>query len=840
MLEISNAVCVCLVVILSLHGETVAQADYSQYVNPFIGGSGPTPGQAYGGGDIFVGGALPFGVVKLGPDTWEPFGKDSVLNGGWTPQGNVTGFSMMHESGTGGAPKYGIIAQMPLTSISPPVNLLDNTTYWQRRVGDDVATVGYYKTQLISGVKVELSAARHSGILQYTFPPGEKHVLIDLSHYLPSASGGYTSQVFISGRIETSRDELNLLKGHATYGAGWNEGAPFRVFFCTYFDSHPSDVQIFTGRNTDQMSRLHSYDGEGPPQAVFHDLASSDGVTDSEYTQGVFPGSRIGAVLSWDDSAANTITSVTGISFLNVTDACQMVTDELTDRALNETVSAAVKEWNEDVFSKIQVATDDTANTTYLRLLYSSLYFMHLMPSDRTGQNPLWQSDEPYFDDFYTLWDIFRCTVSLYHLIQPSRYAGMIRSLIDTWRWEGYMPDGRSGNYNGLVQGGSNADNVLADAYVKGLGRNNDSWTGFINWTAGWQAMLKDAEVQPSNTFSPLDQTSSVKQGRGSLYDWIPLGFVSSDRSSRPISKTVEYALNDYALSVVAAGEGTDEDMDKYLNRSAQWQNLWNPNIEHKGFSGFLAPRNADGTWVGPDDYNPALCGACEWGAISYEAVPFEYSFVVPHDMETLIDFMGGQSEFERRLDYIFVPNTTEQNLNENGAGITTIMNIGNEPDFATPYLYHYLNKQYKSVNQTRALANQFFHDAQYGVPGNSDAGALNSWLVWQMLGLYPVVTQPIYLLGSPWFTDINMTINGDKNLRIRSYGARDPAALGHSDYFVQSVKINGQTWTKNWFSHEDVMVNGGTIEFWVGENTTQWETGEVPPSPAHRILGQQ
>lgn len=234
------------------------------------------------------------------------------------------------------------------------------------------------------------------------------------------------------------------------------------------------------------------------------------------------------------------------------------------------------------------------------------------------------------------------------------------------------MPDGRSGNYNGLVQGGSNADNVLADAYVKGLGRNNDSWTGLINWTAGYQAMLKDAEVQPSNTFSPLDQTSSVKEGRGSLYDWIPLGFVSSDNSSRPISKTVEYALNDYALSVVAVGEGTPDDVEKYLNRSAQWQNLWNADIEHKNFSGFLAPKFANGTWQSPDTYNPALCGACEWSAISYEAVPFEYSFVVPHDMETLIDFMGGKTEFERRLDYIVSLSWFKPDLGHIGAKTET------------------------------------------------------------------------------------------------------------------------------------------------------------------------
>lgn len=355
---------------------------------------------AAGGGDIFVGGALPFGVVKLGPDTVEPFGRDSVLNGGWSPQGNVTAFSMMHESGTGGAPKYGVIAQMPLTSIAPPVNLLDNTTYWQRRVAEDVASVGYYKAELLNGVKVELSAGRHSGILQYTFPPGEKHVLVDLSHYLPSLGGDYTSQVYINGRIEAPSAAPTQLTGYATYGAGWNEGAPFRVYYCMNFDSAPSNFQTLAGRNTDPMVRFHSYDGQGPPQAVFQDLGSSGGVLDSDITPGVFPGSRVGAVLSWDDSTSNTITSAIGISFHNSTDACQMVTDELGNRVLNETVDAAVKEWNEDVFSKIQVATDDTANLTNLRLLYSSLYFMHLMPSDRTGQNPLWESDEPYFDDF--------------------------------------------------------------------------------------------------------------------------------------------------------------------------------------------------------------------------------------------------------------------------------------------------------------------------------------------------------------------------------------------------------------------------------------------------------
>lgn len=103
----------------------------------------------------------------------------------------------------------------------------------------------------------------------------------------------------------------------------------------------------------------------------------------------------------------------------------------------------------------------------------------------------------------------------------------------------------------------------------------------------------------------------------------------------------------------------------------------------------------------------------------------------------------------------------------------------------------------------------------------------MNSWLLWQMLGMYPIVTQPVYLLSSPWFPDLNMTVNGDKTLRISATGLDE-------GYYVQSVKINGQPWTKNWFEHEDVMVKGGHIEFDLGKQMKAWETGEVPPSPGH------
>lgn len=404
----------------------------------------------------------------------------------------------------------------------------------------------------------------------------------------------------------------------------------------------------------------------------------------------------------------------------------------------------------------------------------------------------------------------------------------MLRALIDMFKNEGYLPDGRSGNYNGLVQGGSNADNVLADAYVKGL-------KGGINWTEGYAAVKKNAEVLPYFDQNPVDPQGSLKEGRSALDDWIPLGYVSADRNTRAVSKTVEYALNDFAVSQIAAGEAPG-DQDLYLRRSAGWQWSWDVEAEARNFTGFIMPRYANGTFH--RTYDITDCGDCNWSDESYEGTAFEYSFVIPHDVERMIELMGGAQHFEERLDYVFKPNTSGVDLGVNGLGITTINNIANEPDFQTPYLYNYLNKQWKSVERSRQLATDFYFNSSNGIPGNSDAGALNCWLLWQMLGLYPIVTTPVYLLESPWFDDINITVNHNHTLRIRAEGLDD--GKGKQGFYVQGVSINGQTWEKNWFEHEDaggIMTMGGEILFKLGTEQKVWESGDPPPSPGHMVL---
>lgn len=203
------------------HRSCLGATDWTQYVNPFIGTEGPVPGSAYNGGNTFPGAVVPFGSVKLGPDTTS-FNLTIGQNAGYTPDGNVTAFSLTHVSGTGGGPVYGVVSQMPLATIEG-VNVLDNLTYMTPRVEHDTANVGYYKTTFQNEIVTELSATSHVGMLQYGFPASSgRHILVDVSHYLPSNGGGYQSQFYANGEIEVS-DDGRQYTGWGVYKGAFSE-----------------------------------------------------------------------------------------------------------------------------------------------------------------------------------------------------------------------------------------------------------------------------------------------------------------------------------------------------------------------------------------------------------------------------------------------------------------------------------------------------------------------------------------------------------------------------------------------------------------------------------------
>ncbi|KAI5837786.1 glycosyl hydrolase family 92-domain-containing protein [Morchella snyderi] len=739
------------------------------------------------GGNMFPGVTLPFGVVKIGVDMLPATGTADAYSG-YLPSGRVTGFSLMHESGTGGAPKYGVVSQLPLTgAVENP--LVDSAVL---RVGDDQAEVGRYKTTLANGVMTELTAAAHAGMMRHRFAgaDGGVHILVDVSHFLPSFRGQGIEQKYVEGEIEV--DAKGKYTGFGVYNGGWNLGQDWKIYFCGTVDKTPSQARTFAGT---------AVSGE-----TLESFGNSTKVSGKK---------RLGALLSFNSTAGLglVVESKIGISFISTAKACEFKEKEIPEsNSFEALVSAAKETWNNEVFSSITTTETDSAK---LGLLYSSLYGMFLIPSNRTGENPGWTSTEPYYDDIFTLWDLFRSHTPLMHVLMPHRYEDYIRSLIDIWRHDGYLPDGRSSNFNGRVQGGSNADNVLADAYVKGV-------RGGINWDDGYKAMVKNGEVAPANNNDAMASDSSTKEGRGALPDWLEKGYITT-KYSRSVSRASEYSLNDFALSQVAKGLGKTDDTEKYLNRSRNWRNHWDTKSTAFGFTGFLSPIDQNGAFPTPA-WDPLSCGGCYWSDNYYQALPYEYSFGAHHDMETLIKYMGGDDLFTSRLAKLFEPGANPSGDARFGK---TLFNPGNEPSFASPYLFNYVNRQSLSVQKARFIATSYYNMGNEGLPGNSDAGAMQSWLLWNMIGLYPITGSTTFLIGSPWLAELNLNLGDGKKVTIKTTGGSDTA------YYVQSLKVNGEQWDRNWISWGDIFANGGTMEFVLGTEMKAWDTGARPPSYA-------
>ncbi|EUC61704.1 alpha-1,2-mannosidase family protein, partial [Rhizoctonia solani AG-3 Rhs1AP] len=757
--------------------------DFTKYVDPLVGTEGAIPGSSLGGGNMFPGVALPFGQVKLGIDTSVlnlDQGGISSANSGYTPRGNATGFSLLHTSGTGGQPKYGVVSQMPLLGSleGQGINVADNRTYLTNRT-NEVAQVGYFRTTFeTTRITTELTASQHTGILHYTFPPsinGTAHILIDLSHALPSGGGGYISQRYVKGEF-TVDPKGGGYSGSAWYDLGWNQGEAWQIFFCGNFSKPATRVRTF----------WTPYNHLAPPTSTptlspYYDIYASDNLA-------------IGTLFSWEYGSSQSleIESRVGVSFISAQKACRFVKDEVPwSMSFNSTVQAAKDTWNREILSSITVpAEDGPTNDTLLGLLYTHLYGTALMPTDRTDENPgKWNSKEPYYDDWYTMWDIFRCTTPFYHLVYTNRYVDMLRSVIDTCLLA--LSDH-------LTQGGSNADNVLADAYIKGLNKVKS-----INWKDAYKAVQKDADIVPRRNIDFNAFDGGTKEGRNALPDWISLGYITQDYS-RSVSKGVEYAQNDFAAYLLAKSLGSKKDAARYLQRANNWKNFWNENATvdlgdprlgvHTGFFG---SKSAQGTFD---------------TSLTYEGLIWEYSFNVPHDTAALIKLMG------------FSLGAGPANT----AG-TALFNPGNEPSFQTPFLYNYINgKQYKTVEKTRYIVDKYYSLAR------SDAGAMATWLLWNLLGLYPVTSQPVYLLSAPFFKAVDVRIGTmdptSASYKSKTYLKIRATGFGVNNTYVQGIKINGKSINRSFIWHDEI-INGGTLEFTMGPEVVAWDSGDLPPS---------
>ncbi|OMP85216.1 putative glycosidase [Diplodia seriata] len=849
-----------------------AEARLTDFVDPLIGTVGPTPGSTIAGGNSFPGAAVPWGMVKAGIDTSYlglPEGLGNDCNAGYSPIGNVTAVSLTHVSGTGGVPTYGLISQMPLLGSLDGINLGDNTTYWQNRTLDqETASVGHFSTTLLNGIKIDITSSNHTALIRYTFPSASPsspntaaHILIDLTHVLPAwdADAQSYSQKFHSGLLHIDSSSSSY-SGTASYTGGWSQPDIHTLHFCGNF-STPAGAAL-TPLAAGSIS--WPYDPSIPPAdppvvRPYRDVHASAGA-----------GMGIGALFSWawdggvgaGNGSEAVLEARVGISYQSRARACRYVEEEVpAERGLEEVVERARGEWEEKVLGNVVVeegGDDAGGNKTLMRMLYSALYQTALMPTDKTGENPWWgpgpaEAEEPYFDDHYTLWDTYRTALPLYHLLYTPTYTRILKGLLNIFRHEGYLPAGRTANWNGRVQGGTHADTVLADAFVKSVRTlpssptNASTVTHGLNelalsaadWATAYAALAKDASVPPIHNADPVAPDGATKEGRGALAEWRRLGFLTRNHT-RSLSRGVEYAQNDFAVWSVAVGLAAlndsavvvdADDAATWRARADWWQGQWNPganaSLEGVGaFRGFVGARDADGKW-NLSDYDPRSCGKCGWASDIYEAKVWETSFAAaPHDMAKVVELMGGDEAFLARLDASFLPGFGTSVGANNDAG-SALFNPGNEPSFATPFLYNYVpGNQWKTVNQSRAIVDTFYSDARNGYPGNIDSGALPSWLIFNLIGLYPIAGQPLYLIGTPRFSSLTLRLFAGTphgtSLQITAVNMTD------TSFYPQRVTLNGLALDRAWVSHAEI-AKGGKLVFEMGAEPAQWDVGERP-----------
>ena len=599
----------------------------------------------------------------------------------------------------------------------------------QQRVSEDIF-LGYYATTYENGIRTEITTSERCALYRLHYPK-RGSLFVDATHFLGKnpVPDFREAQQFVGAELEVV--DNHEVRGYTRIRGGWNNGDAYTVYFALH-----SDVPF--AATTDSLSQR--------------------------------------AWLHLTDTIANI---QIGISFVSTMQARRNIIDTPFDQQI-ENVRMA---W-ERLLCRVEL---QQATERDKRMFYTALYHTMLMPVDRTGENPKW-TDTPYYDDYYAIWDTYRTSSPLITLLAPDRQRDIIRSLLNIYRREGYMPDARSGDCNGRTQGGSNAEVVIVDAYVKHLDG--------IDYELALEAMLKDATMPPGGI--------EEKEGRGGLQEYNTLGYIPYG-IPRAGNRTVEYAFNDFCIAQVAQGLGDELTAQQYLAQSRRWRNLWREDFVWDGMQGFIMPRDAEGHWLDQVPwgksrvfhptipYTPVTKVAPWyipwWDTFFYEATSEEYSLSVPHDVPGLIDACGGNETFRSRLDALF----------DKG-----YYNVANEPSFLTPCLYHWIGRPDLSSNRVHQIINENYSDSPDGLPGNDDSGAMSSWLAFHQLGLYPNAGHDYYLLHLPLVREYTFHLSNGKTLHA--------VIKGKGTHF-DGATLNGKQLTDARITHDQLM-GGGELVF--------------------------
>jgi predicted alpha-1,2-mannosidase len=733
------------------------------FVNPFIGTKNM--------GHTFPGATTPFGMVQLSPETDQ---QPMFINGKYNPDTykycagyqyddtTIFGFSHTHFSGTGHS-DLGDFLVMPTNgklTLEPGDATVPHSGYYSQYTHEnELAEPGYYKVDLDDyNIKAELTASDRVGFHQYTFPKSnESHIILDL---ISNIYNYKDKNVWTFVRVEND----SLVTGYRQTN-GWARTK--KVFFAMQF-SKPFKSYGHKKYDTVQYNGFYRRFNE---EVNFPEMA----------------GKNIRAYFNFDTEENEQIKIKFALSNTSTAGALKNLDAEIPHWDFEKTKAETQQKWNKEL-NKILVETETNAQK---ETFYTALYHTMLGPiiyedvdgSYRGLDQNIHQSEGFTNYTIFSLWDTYRALHPLFNIIQPSRNNDMVKSMLAHHDqsvhkmlpvWSHYA------NENWCMVG-YHSVTVIADAIVKGT-----------------------TDVDINKVLKASENTSTLTYFDG-IGDYMQYGYVPEDKSSSSVSKTLEYAFDDWCIAQIAKKAGNNEVYNTYINRSKNYKNVYDAKI------GYMRPKLSDGTWRKKfDPIDTHGQGFIEGNALNY-------GLYVPHEIGNMIELMGGKDKFSAHLDYIFTTEIEDKYIEKNEDitrdGIIGNYVHGNEPGHHIPYLYNWTNHPFKTQERVRMIMNTMYSNGEDGLCGNDDAGQMSAWYVFSALGFYPVTpASNEYAIGSPMVNNAIINLDNGKTITIKTVNQ------GKENVYIEKVEVNGKIISNYTLNYNNIK-NGGNITFYM-QNT--------------------
>jgi predicted alpha-1,2-mannosidase len=714
-------------------------------------------------GHAYPGALVPFGMVQLSPDT---------MLQGWDGSSGyhysdtvLRGFSHTHLAGTG----VGCLGDVLLTPTVGEVKLepgAPGNGYVSRfSHSRETATPGYYRVFLDDPkVTAELTATERCGFHRYTFPATDAaHFILDLVHGVGNTPVEAALNVENNTTVSGKRE---------SNGWGGRRAAYFVMQFSNPFESFGLE---------------HGKQRLAP------------GVRQAS-------GRNVMAFFNYRTKANEVVLVKVGISGTSIEGARRNLEAEIPGWNFDRVRSAAVERWKAALDAvKIETFDPQIRNTFYanLYLCYQAPILFNDVDGSYRGMD---RKNHPAagFQNYtiFSLWDTYRAEHPLLILLQPGRVDDMIQSMLAEYKESDLhtTPIWPLWGNETWCMIGYHSVTVIAEAYLKGF-RGFDA-------EAAYQA-IRDTAMQDRN----------------GLKDYRELGYVASRPGEQATSKTIEYAVDDWALAKMAEALGHREDAQLFYRRTANYRNHFDRT------TGFFRGRKADGSWRRPFVANALV------GDEYTEADAWQYAFGVQHDVPGMFELYGGEEGFMKKLDALFTEDSTIQTDIPDITGLIGQYSQGDEQCHHVAYLYDYAGAPYKTQQRVRQVMATLFDDTPTGQCGNVDCGQMAAWYIFSALGFYPVnPASGIYAIGSPVVSKAVVQLDHKK------YGGRKFTVLavhnGPENIYVQSATLNGKPLLRPWIKHVEI-VAGGTLQFVMGPKPNpQWGSSSESRPPATMPAG--